>query len=99
MRTRGLGDPIRAAVAGLCVGAAGFLGACSTVSTPPPVDLSQCPPLPVAAASAVALPVAPKPTRPPHVALALGGGAARGFAHIGVIQVLEENGIHPDIVT
>ncbi|HEY9028020.1 MAG TPA: patatin-like phospholipase family protein [Burkholderiaceae bacterium] len=41
----------------------------------------------------------PKPTRPPRVALALGGGAARGFAHIGVIEVLEENGIHPDIVT
>jgi NTE family protein len=30
--------------------------------------------------------------------LALGGGAARGFAHIGVIQVLEEQGIHPDLV-
>jgi len=28
----------------------------------------------------------------------LGGGAARGFAHIGVIQVLEENGIKPDMV-
>jgi NTE family protein len=27
-----------------------------------------------------------------------GGGAARGFAHIGVIQVLEENGIKPDLV-
>jgi NTE family protein len=34
----------------------------------------------------------------PKVALALGGGAARGFAHIGVIQVLEENGIKPDMV-
>jgi NTE family protein len=30
--------------------------------------------------------------------LALGGGAARGFAHIGVIQVLEEAGIKPDLV-
>jgi NTE family protein len=30
--------------------------------------------------------------------LALGGGAARGFAHIGVIQVLEEDGIKPDMV-
>jgi len=28
----------------------------------------------------------------------LGGGAARGFAHIGVIQVLEEAGIRPDLV-
>jgi NTE family protein len=43
--------------------------------------------------------VAPKPPpRPPRIGLALGGGAARGFAHIGVIQVLEENGIHPDLV-
>ena len=38
------------------------------------------------------------PPRPPRIGLALGGGAARGFAHIGVIQVLEENGIHPDLV-
>jgi NTE family protein len=29
------------------------------------------------------------------IGLALGGGAARGFAHIGVIQVLEEAGIRP----
>jgi NTE family protein len=33
-----------------------------------------------------------------HLGLALGGGAARGFAHVGVIQVLEEAGIQPDIV-
>jgi NTE family protein len=31
--------------------------------------------------------------------LALGGGAARGFAHIGVLQVLEENGLKPDVIT
>ncbi|MDP9043826.1 MAG: patatin-like phospholipase family protein [Pseudomonadota bacterium] len=36
--------------------------------------------------------------KPPRIGLALGGGAARGFAHIGVIQVLEENGFHPDLV-
>ena len=41
----------------------------------------------------------PRPApRPPRVGLALGGGAARGFAHIGVIQVLEEQGIRPDLV-
>lgn len=34
----------------------------------------------------------------PKIGLALGGGAARGFAHIGVIQVLEEAGIKPDLV-
>ena len=32
------------------------------------------------------------------VALALGGGAARGFAHIGVIKALEAQGIIPDII-
>ncbi|MEQ1686253.1 MAG: patatin-like phospholipase family protein, partial [Burkholderiaceae bacterium] len=42
---------------------------------------------------------APKPPpRLPRIGLALGGGAARGFAHIGVIQVLEESGIKPDLV-
>jgi len=44
-------------------------------------------------------PVAPPPPpRPPRIGLALGGGAARGFAHVGVIQVLEEQGIHCDLV-
>lgn len=36
--------------------------------------------------------------RPPRIGLALGGGAARGFAHVGVIQVLEEAGIKADLV-
>lgn len=34
----------------------------------------------------------------PRIGLALGGGAARGFAHVGVIQVLEEAGIRPELV-
>ncbi len=38
------------------------------------------------------------PKIPPRIGLALGGGAARGFAHVGVIQVLEEAGIRPDLV-
>jgi len=36
---------------------------------------------------------------PPRIGLALGGGAARGFAHVGVIQVLEEAGIRPALVS
>lgn len=36
---------------------------------------------------------------PARVALALGGGASKGFAHIGVIKVLQENGIPVHIVT
>jgi NTE family protein len=49
-------------------------------------------------------PVAELPPRPevklvpPKIALALGGGGARGFAHIGVIKALEAHGIVPDIV-
>ncbi|NQV30805.1 MAG: patatin-like phospholipase family protein [Candidatus Marinimicrobia bacterium] len=35
----------------------------------------------------------------PIFGLALGGGGARGFAHIGVLQRLEELGIRPDIIT
>lgn len=34
----------------------------------------------------------------PRIGLALGSGAARGWAHIGVIDALEEAGIEPDIV-
>ena len=34
----------------------------------------------------------------PKVALVLGGGGAKGFAHIGVIKALEENGITPTLV-
>ncbi|TFW28673.1 patatin-like phospholipase family protein [Massilia horti] len=45
------------------------------------------------------LPPPPAPVlRKPRIALALGGGAARGFAHIGVIKALEAQGIVPDII-
>jgi NTE family protein len=39
-----------------------------------------------------------KPPRTIKIGLVLGGGAARGFAHIGVIKMLEAQGIYPDIV-
>jgi len=45
--------------------------------------------------------VPPAPAPPPvrlKIGLALGGGAAKGFAHIGVIKMLEASGIHPDVV-
>lgn len=35
----------------------------------------------------------------PRIGLALGAGAARGWAHIGVVQALTEAGIEPDVVT
>jgi len=43
-------------------------------------------------------PPQPQRVQPPKIALALGGGAARGFAHIGVIKTLEAHGITPTIV-
>ena len=64
---------------------ASLLAACQTA--PPPgvsVPLPADPPRP--------------PPVPPRIGLAQGGGAARCFAHIGVIQVLEEAGIRPDLV-
>jgi len=53
------------------------------------------------AAPPPALPIPPPaPLSKPSlkIALALGGGAARGFAHIGVIKALEAQGIVPDMV-
>ncbi len=38
------------------------------------------------------------PAAKPKIGLALGGGAARGFAHIGVIKMLEAHDIVPDYV-
>jgi len=35
----------------------------------------------------------------PKIGLVLSGGGAKGFAHIGVLKVLEEVGIRPDIIT
>ena len=51
--------------------------------------------------TSTAVPILIEPVVPLKVlnlGLALGSGAARGFAHVGVIQVLEEAGIQPDLV-
>ena len=42
-------------------------------------------------------PQGPKPQ--PKIGLALGGGAAKGFAHVGVIKVLEASGFTPAVVS
>ena len=65
-----------------------------TVAAPTPAT----PPVPPAPPKVVAVEVLPAVRVPPKLGLALGGGAARGFAHIGVIQVLEEAGLRPDFV-
>ena len=44
-------------------------------------------------------PAIPAQKSKPKIAFALGGGAAKGFAHIGVIKILEQHGIKPDIIT
>jgi NTE family protein len=47
----------------------------------------------VAAWGCSTVPVSPERKGPPKIALVLGGGAARGFAHVGVIRVLEQEKI------
>src|SRR5207237_4045392 len=47
--------------------------------------------------AAAADPDAAPPPRP-TIGLALGGGAARGFAHIGVIRTLIAKGLKPDVI-
>jgi len=69
----------------LLVGVTALLASCAS-QTPIPAVVFAPP------AAAVA---APKPLK---IGLALGGGAARGFAHVGVIAVLEEAGLKPHLV-
>jgi NTE family protein len=43
-------------------------------------------------------PIVPLRSERPLVALALGSGGARGFAHVGAIKALEAGGVVPDVV-
>ena len=85
----------RSALAAVAVLVAGCASASKqAVVVPPPLGAS-----PEASAAPPPSPSPPPlPPRRPRIGLALGGGAARGFAHIGVIQALEENGLAPDLV-
>jgi NTE family protein len=76
------------------LGLAGCAGAPAASPAAPPVTPPLVPSPPVAATP----PPPAAPPRRPRIGLALGGGAARGFAHIGVIQALEESGLTPDLV-
>jgi NTE family protein len=59
-----------------------LLLSCRTAPTPPPEPFK----------------VEPSPKSLPKVALVLGGGAAKGFAHVGVIRVLEKEKIPIDMI-
>lgn len=65
----------------------------------PAVLLAGCSSTPVVKLPPVAIEKIDLPARKPlRIGLALGGGAARGFAHVGVIAVLEEAGFRPQVV-
>ena len=93
--------PARAAVwlqrvARVCAGLGILaLAGCTTAPVPAPLPSG---PSPTARPDPAVVAPTPVPKRLPRVGLALGGGAARGFAHVGVIQVLEQQGIRPDVV-
>ena len=76
----------RLSLVALTIFAAAAVVGCKTV---PVIETPTAPPL------AVPEPLPPKKIK---IGLALGGGAARGFAHIGVIKALEAQGIYADIV-
>jgi NTE family protein len=71
----------------------------SLLSAMAAVLLAGCGSTPTQPTAPAAATPAPQPVaRKVKIGLALGGGAARGFAHIGVIKALEAQGIVPDIV-
>lgn len=67
----------------LIITAAVFLTSCTSTV---PLNVPETPP-----------PV-PELDRPPEVALVLSGGGARGYAHVGAIEALEEKGIPTDLI-
>ena len=88
----------RGVVLGVCVA---VLSACQSPGPlAPVVEKPVLPPVAPPAAPSVAVDAveAPVVKKVPRLGLALGGGAARGFAHVGVLQVLEEAGIKADLV-
>jgi NTE family protein len=94
-----------------CALAAALLAGCASTPVTTPAQPSLPTPTTGTGAAPALPPVIPPalsdstPTNQPppvprkvKIGLALGGGAARGFAHIGVIKALEAHGIVPDIV-
>lgn len=69
-----------------------FLAGCQTTAQLQPIEDAQ-----VHTISQPFLSIKQQQKRP-VVALVLGSGGARGYAHIGVIEVLEQQGIRPDFI-
>ncbi|HYG07507.1 MAG TPA: patatin-like phospholipase family protein [Stenotrophomonas sp.] len=72
------------------LGLLGLLAGCGGNSRPAPPPTVASAPAPVVQAGA---------EKPVRIGVALGGGAAKGFAHIGVIKMLEANGFEPVVVS
>ena len=82
-----------------------LLTACGSAPRKPEPPVAQQPVITTPVAPPVVVPPPPPPPTPrpivippPKIALVLGGGAARGFAHVGVIKMLESQGLAPDII-
>jgi len=78
-----------------------FLAACKSPEPIPSIVPVANVVAPVISSTPVQVAEVPVVKVPRHIriGLALGGGAARGFAHVGVIKALESQGIDVDIVT
>lgn len=75
--------------------AAAIIGHAGLLSSQPPAGVASRPPMDAAATSA-GCPFGSG--SPGDLALVLSGGGARGFAHIGVLRVLDSLGVQPEIV-
>jgi NTE family protein len=62
------------------------------------LSLTGCASVRLPIATPAVPPPPPKMTEPPRVALVLGSGGARGYAHLGVLQALEEAHIPVDVI-
>lgn len=82
---------MRTPIVALFSGALMMLAGCATTPAPAPEPVASEALEPEAAEPGIAPP-------PPKIALVLGGGAAKGFAHIGVIKALEAHNIAPDLI-
>jgi len=87
--TLALPSPMKALRLPISVALLSLVAACggnTRPAPPPPVTSTPAPP-PLATGE-----------KPVRIGVALGGGAAKGFAHIGVIKMLEANGFEPVVV-